>query len=143
MSDILPTHACFDDAMDYIEHRVRADPRLARGRTLVLVHAIVLSDADARYAHAWVEEDDQCWDCGLIDGQRVWYAVHRDEYYAIKRVQQTARYTPREILKQNRKHGTYGPWEEPYRSACGGGGRVMQRVQADASSAIISRWGDT
>lgn len=110
MTDILPTYRCFDDALEFIEMRVKETPTLVRHDwLLVLVHGICVGDDDTRYAHAWVEEAGQAWDAGLIDGQRVYYAVARSEYYAAKRVEESTRYTLRDVVRENGRSGHYGP----------------------------------
>lgn len=142
MPDILPTFHCFDDALDYLVQRVRAEPALADRETLHLVHALVLSDAGLPYAHAWCEEGDHCWDAGIVDGTRIWYAVRRDEYYAARRPVRVTRYSIGAAWSLNRRFGNYGPWEPAYIAACGRGDRrVTGRIQADASGAVVVQWG--
>lgn len=129
---IRPTHSCFDDALDYIGHRVTENPGLAHGTTLRLVHgiAIVISDvADGLvhgepFAHAWVEEDvaDQAepivWQVGILDGARVLFAMPRSAFDRTLKIQASTAYTCREIWIENRRSGTYGPWRPEYLALC-------------------------
>ncbi|HJS76762.1 MAG TPA: hypothetical protein VJ778_05090 [Burkholderiales bacterium] len=140
MPDLLPTHHCFDDAIDYLVERVKRHPKLARRRTLILVHGIAHSDAGEAYAHGWVEEGGKCWDAALLDGARVWYSVTRDEYYAARQITETSRYTIREALAENLRTHSYGPWEPRYRGLCGKGDRTFGSIAADATNAIVTSW---
>ena len=90
--DLLPTHHCFDDALDYLNQRVLEEPRLARRKTLYLVHGIAVGE-HGPYAHGWCEEGGLCWDAALANGDRIWYAVARAEFYAARQIQATTRYT--------------------------------------------------
>lgn len=145
----LPTHHCFDDALDYIESRVKAEPALLRSTALILVHGIAIAPNGPHqgepYAHAWVEESGECIDSGIIkgqtgisDGQRVWYRVERDEYYASHQVQQTTRYTVREAWAANFTAGHYGPWEPQYAALCGSG-RIFGSVEAHITGSFQGR----
>lgn len=120
---IQPTHHCFDDSLDYIESRVAKAPWLARQATLILVHGILIAPNGPHqgepYAHAWVEEEDVCIEAGIIDGERFWYRVQRDEYYATRLVQETTRYTLKQAWIENRIAETYGPWKPEYKKLCG------------------------
>lgn len=128
MTKILPTHHCFDDALDFISERVLEDAALAHGTRLVLVHAICLAPADYAsmkggdpYVHAWVEETDPewpdvvVWDAGRLEtGEFVRYSVRREEFRKILRVQDETRYTIRAAFNENRRSGHYGPWVPEY-----------------------------
>lgn len=129
---IRPTHSCFDDAIDLIAHRVTVDPALARGTTLRLVHGIALAPADVvdglragdRFAHAWVEEDvpgqleAHVWQMGILNGERVAFAMTRSEFQRRLQIQASTSYTCRQVYHENRRSGTYGPWREEYRALC-------------------------
>ena len=142
MQQILPTNACFDDALELIAERVKETPTLAFGRALILVHGIArgLEDGprpDEPYAHAWVEEGDQCWDAGLLDGQRIYYAVSREEFYAARRIQTTTRYTVRQAALENLRTGHFGPWVAEYRALCGGDGKLFGTIQATVEPGAV------
>ncbi|HLX21672.1 MAG TPA: hypothetical protein VKR23_16115 [Gaiellaceae bacterium] len=132
MSTIYPTFTCFDDALEFINVRVKQDQRLAFDRTLTLVHGIALAHTapNEPYAHAWVEEGDRCWDAGLVDGQKVYYAVARDEFYAARRIQKTTCYTVRQACLENFRTKHYGPWRAEYAALCGSGRRVLGKIDA-------------
>lgn len=129
MSVFRPTHSCFDDAMEFLEHRVKLEPGLARARSLVLVHAICLAPDGPQkgtpFAHAWVEElmagsvaEWFVWESGLLDGKRSTFAVTRESHRAGLQVQDETRYTLHDVLRENTRTGTFGPWEEKYRALC-------------------------
>lgn len=154
---LYPTRTCFDDAIRFLEMRVTADPRLAFGTDLVLVHGIarVPDDQDpalcadapgSAYAHGWVEETIPlhridpasaaqlrpewfvegdaarlvlAWYAGLDAGRKVYVSSPAPQYYAGLRVTQTTRYTIREVLAENQRSNTYGPWRAEYLALCG------------------------
>lgn len=138
MMDIFPTHTCFDDALDLIAERLKGNPALARqpATVIALVHGILLAPEgphkDEPFAHAWVEEGDEVWNSGLLDGQRIYYALNRDEWYRLMRLQKATRYSLREAGRENRKSGHYGPWAEEYRELCGDDGRVLGAITGAA-----------
>lgn len=135
---ILPTHRCFDDSIEYLESRVRADPKLAFGTDILLVHAIAKFPDDnpragQQFAHAWVEEvvkiKKVAWQttaktmvvarhAGLLDGQRVYMATPADEYRARLRVESVTTYTCRQVAAENKKAGDFGPWKPEYLALC-------------------------
>jgi hypothetical protein len=120
MNTIRPTHHCFDDALDYIEMRVLGDPALARGETLIVVHAICLTpegpNAGEPFAHAWCEEGAAVWDAGILDGCRIFFQVERAEWYRKMRPVRTTKYTIREACEENYRTNHYGPWDPVYRA---------------------------
>ena len=122
---VLPTHTCFDDALDYLVHRIRADPSLFSADQLYLVHGIALAPegqhAGEPFAHAWVEEHDKVWQAGILadDGVRIYYAMDRAEFYEKWRIQKSTRYTAKEADEENVRSNHYGPWLEEYRELCG------------------------
>src|SRR5688500_4516611 len=107
MTDILPTYSCFDDAMDFIEARIKDNPENAR--TLVLVHGIAVASNGRRYAHAWVEQGLVCWDAGILEGKRIWYSTRMAEYYVARRIECKTRYSLLEAYDENVRSGHYGP----------------------------------
>ena len=134
-TEIRPTFHCFDDALDFIELRVNEAPGLAQLTALILVHGIATSPAGEPYAHAWCEEDGQCWDAGLVEGQRIFYSVSVAEFYAARQIHTTTRYTIREAFVQNVRSNHFGPWEQQYQALCGGGHRILGSIEADTSHA--------
>lgn len=133
--NILPTHHCFDDALELVALRVKESPALAYGHALTLVHGIAHGHVDGPrpgepYAHAWVEEGARCWDAGLVDGQRIYYAVSRDDFYQARGVTDTTRYTPRQAALENLRSGHFGPWQPAYLALVGRDRRVFGVIQA-------------
>jgi hypothetical protein len=116
--NIEPTFTCFDDALELINERVHEDPTTVE--TLTLVHGLATGARGDVYAHAWVEDGEHCWDSGQVDGQRVYYAVVRAEFYAARQIVGSTRYTVREACLANLQSGHYGPWRPEYRMLCGG-----------------------
>jgi len=134
MPTIYPSRSCFDDAIDFIETRVRENPQIVHGTSLLLVHGIAIAPPDhdgsivtgQPFAHAWVDEHDRAdgdvaWASGILDGSRVYYAVRRREFYRYLRIRRFTRYTLREVWEHNQQWGTYGPWRDEYRALCRGG----------------------
>lgn len=115
---IHPTGTCFDDALDFLAEALRIDPRA----DLVLVHGICTHPdgprAGTRYAHAWVEEGEDLWQTGIIDGERRTYCCERAEFYGLLKIVDTTRYTPRQADRENRRSNHYGPWVKRYAALC-------------------------
>jgi hypothetical protein len=141
--EIAPTFHCFDDALDLIGELVTATPARAHDPALRLVHGILTASAPggalAAYAHAWVEDGAECWDAGLVDGQRIYYAVDRADYYRERGVIAATRYTVEQAYRENVRSRTYGPWVPAYQALCGPGSRVLGSVHAtiDADTRIV------
>jgi hypothetical protein len=132
--EIRPTHTCFDDALEFFAERLKAKPALAKANGFVLVHGVLLAPSGPHegepFAHAWVEEAGEVWNSGLLEGQLIYYAVDRDEWYREMRLQDSTRYSPRAAWEANERSGHNGPWEERYRALCGGGEpRVLGALQ--------------
>lgn len=120
---ICPTHHCFDDALELINELVMETPARAQDPALALVHGIAIGcgngvPAGHPYAHAWVEDGHLCWDGGLVDGQRIYYAVKRDEFYKARGIVKTTRYSVEHACRENFRSGHYGPWQREYRALC-------------------------
>jgi hypothetical protein len=129
MSEIRPTHTCFDDALDLISEIVKEGREVWDSGEIVLVHALV-APAGEPFAHAWVENQFgrgvALWSA-IIAGQRKIVASNVEEYRRKFKVVEETRYTPVEALRENERHVNYGPWVERYREFCGLGpnaGRV-------------------
>lgn len=120
---IYPTGSCFDDALDFVEARVRQRPRLARTSDLLVCHGICIipsgnPEAGELYAHAWVEEGQVVWQGGILDGERIYFATQRDQFYIRLQVQDVTRYTLRQVWEENRRTRHFGPWESRYEALC-------------------------
>ena len=117
----LPTHTCFDDALDYIADRVTGldNAELIEAiNGLFLVHAICIAPDGHAYAHAWVEDDKGCIDRGEIEGELVYYIMRKEEYYKQRNVQERTVYSITEACEMNVKYNTYGPWRAEYIALC-------------------------
>src|SRR5262245_42913936 len=123
MTDILPTFTCFDDAIELFGRLIRAD------RRPTLVHASLKGDDGRLHTHAWVEDDGEVLDVGLLNGMRVVMRYPQLGYYAARHVQRTWRYELRDILRANRKAGTYGPWVPELIALCSETPRIVGRLQ--------------
>ena len=89
-----------------------------------IVHGICLiphgPDTDKPFAHAWVEDDDEnrVYQSGILNGEKVWYSVDRDEWKKLIRVQAFTRYTFEEAIQWNWRSNHYGPWVPEYVELC-------------------------
>lgn len=135
---IHPTNTCFDDALEYLERRVKADPSIAREKTLLLAHGICRippgqADSGHVFAHAWVEENGNVWQWGILEtvgplnGERVEYSIEKADFYREMRVREVTLYTLKEVHAENTKHGTYGPWLEKYQALTKDGRKSQTR----------------
>jgi hypothetical protein len=123
---LFPTNHCFDDALDYIEFRLKENPKLGRTDRLKLVHGICLMPEGPRagtpYAHAWVQETTpesvQVWQGALLEGHRVFFSVSLEDFTANYRPQDVTVYTLQEACRANDASGHYGPWVERYQALC-------------------------
>ena len=119
MRNILPTHTCFTDAMELLAEAIQSNEGSAESNELLLVHAICLLPSGEEFSHAWVEcLGKYVWFVGILDGKREQFAADLNEYYIDARVKETTKYTPIQVWQFNRKHVTYGPWEEKYQRLC-------------------------
>lgn len=119
--NIYPTGKCFDDALELmmaiLKENLDASNRVDRDvwENLYLVHGFT-NGMGRPSAHAWLEDDRSGLVCfvGILDGKRENFAVPRDEYYRELKITDTTRYLYDDVLRLNRKHGHYGPWETKY-----------------------------
>jgi hypothetical protein len=119
VSTILPTHTCFDDALDIIEANVRESPSLAHTDELILAHGILLHpDTGEPFAHAWVECSGWVGQAGFLNGEKGVYGLPWENFAERMRPQDVTRYTVRQALEENNRSGHYGPWLEKYDALC-------------------------
>lgn len=113
-----PTHRCFDDALDYLENRVRSGTRAVF--TYKLVHGICLIPGEAcvRFAHAWVDEGERIVQAFLMSGERVYIGFTHSDFEEIYRPQESTVYSLHQAWEMNERHATYGPWEPRYQALC-------------------------
>lgn len=124
MSDLMPTHQCFDDAIEFIVEELHRDAKNAANYRVA--HAICLNPHTGEpYAHAWVEGlelkpecDDVVVEGFLLGGVRVWVACPRAELYRTLRPQKIVHYTVEEWHQKNVETEHYGPWDPEIRKLC-------------------------
>lgn len=138
---IYPTFTCFDDALEFLGDRVKADP-VAAARQLMLVHGICLAPEGPKkgtpFAHAWVEEMKPegvvVWQAGILEGQRVLYSVGLQEFTQSFQVQQFTRYTVHQAALENERTCHFGPWIPEYEALCNHGpDEIFGGVDAELS----------
>lgn len=74
---------------------------------LILCHGTVWHPVSGVHGHAWVEQGDVCID--LANGLDV--KMDKQKYYAIGKITDVKRYTPKQAAMLMLKTKTYGPWE--------------------------------
>jgi hypothetical protein len=124
-----PTNQCFDDALDLLSYIVKK--KWAEGKHLgedwKLVHAICKAEG-GEFAHAWCERDGKTVVTAfMIDGKHTYVEIGRRDYYRLFQPQEMTRYTVDEAMLANLRTNNFGPWEQRYREACGGG-RILGAV---------------
>lgn len=127
---LIPTHTCFDDAVEFLFLCVKGDDLAASDR-LRIVHAIAHAPggehAGEPFAHAWVEDGDLCWFAGVLEGQRIFVAAARDEFYAELKIHDATYYTLADAAREELRTGECGPWKPKYQALCGRGDRKVYR----------------
>ncbi len=126
MSDdqsIYPTHDCFTDALELFNELLLAAKRqgIDARPQLRLVHAVCKAPTGVLYSHAWIEDEREntCIFYGILKGQRQAFGANPIQGYREHHgVQELARYTYSEALRNNRKSGHYGPWVERIKALC-------------------------
>lgn len=155
---IMPTHTCFDDALDWFDQVINPERvTLEMLEMFRVVHGVLYAEGGVPYAHAWVEQSecDTCyaadsddhpvppvlaWQAGIVNRQRVYFGIERDAFYRTYRVQRATVYSFGEVAALNRTSGHYGPWEPEYVALCrrhGEEGRVLGIVTGAAPSVFI------
>lgn len=119
---LYPTHTCFDDAVDFVNLIADKCPdkcpeaiKEAVSR-LVIVHAICLLPNGSPYAHAWVEDKEEgiCVFRFIVKNKPKYFNTPIEKYYVKFQVQETTKYTIEQAVKETRRTGTSGPWEQRY-----------------------------
>lgn len=125
-----PTNQCFDDALDLLSFVVTR--KWAEGKHLgedwKLVHAIC-KPTGIEFAHAWCERDRKTVVTAfVIDGRHTYVEMPRRDFYRLFMPQEMTRYTVDEAMTCNIRTNHFGPWEQRYRDACGGGRKIIGAV---------------
>ena len=119
---VLPTHTCFDDALDLLVTILQKHPDAANTGEFLLVHAIChRPEAGGAFAHAWVENEHGtgfAFQFGILNGKRELFAQPVKDHYARLTPSDITKYTPRQAWEENRRHENYGPWLEKYLVLC-------------------------
>jgi hypothetical protein len=115
MKSIVPTHACFDDVLEYLEMLAIGGTPTREIAQYVVVHAICVAPDGEQFAHAWLEHAGDAVQGGIVDGERIWFAMSLAEFMTRFVVAEQTRYTVVEALAENLRTGHYGPWVEKYR----------------------------
>lgn len=113
--EILPTHTCFDDALELLSQLAVHGARAEQLQTFVLVHAICVAPDGELYVHAWLEQGSNVWQCGIVDGVRVYFAMPIERFVAERPIREQTRYSVDDALRENMRTGHYGPWVDRYR----------------------------
>lgn len=136
---ILPTHTCFNDVMAYMQRAVTA-PGWER---LSVCHGLAaLPKSGDLYAHAWVEEQLPdggvlAWNSGILDGDMIWYSQAREDFLVHRKVLAGyRRYPLHEVLRENRRTGTFGPWDASLLAYCVAPGETPRREVSDGGSGV-------
>jgi len=101
MSEMHPTHTCFDDAAEFC---------MRNGG--VVVHGLI------PHPHAWVEHEGKIWQGGVYKGKRCFYAMPPTEFFAAYTVLKTTRYARPLYLTLWEQLNGPGPWRAEYRDKC-------------------------
>lgn len=115
LPDILPTHTCFDDAIDFLLDFAHD----ANNRSFCVVHGLCVGrSCGTLYVHAWVEEANRqlVWQGGVIraTAKHVWWALPRAEFYRLYAVQKTSRYPVERVMAMLDATNFNGPWRPDY-----------------------------
>lgn len=124
--EVLPTHTCFDDAVEFLENLARRGEPFTHFR---VVHAVLkipkpevfIGTADLGvYAHAWLRNptNNTVVFAGIYDNEKIYIEADRDEYYAKIEIVDSTEYDTFEVARLNEIHGTFGPWKEEYIKHC-------------------------
>lgn len=109
MSDLRPTHTCFDDAPDLVVAELKEGNRdIARA---LIVHGICLAPDKRAFSHCWLEFDGHVVETYLCDNDRVHLAYPIALWRERFQPQYEVRYSLAEWFKLNHDSGHYGPWD--------------------------------
>jgi len=143
---IAPSHACFDDALDFFAVAFTPPELFRRQHDFRLVHGICLSSGGELFAHAWVEDlsAELVWQSGVpaapssAKGETLYYfALPKAEFERLFLPQKSVAYTLPEAVEQNMKHQHYGPWRQDLRDLCSGEPKILGVVNGLAPVAVI------
>lgn len=127
--NILPTHTCFDDVLDFYSMLRDAGETPAQLDAWVVMHALCIMPGtdDDVFAHAWNQHRDTgaCMQAGYLSDEgigawpeRIWYEMPAESFAEMFRPQLVTRYTLTQALDANIATGHYGPWLHIYHDHC-------------------------
>jgi hypothetical protein len=125
MTDIYPTHCCFDDVTDYLNRLAAAGATRDVLVTYTVVHGIVVLPDGTPFAHGWLEHEGEVIEGGIYEGERVWIRMTRADFEGLHAVFDETRYTLDEVLRLDREHGP-GPWKPEYIALCSSDRKVWR-----------------
>lgn len=142
LPDIVPTHSCFDDAVEFFHSAEIGPEDVHRFR---VVHAICKGHAQGTlYAHAWVEQNHSVvWQAGTVreTGEGIYFALPRTDFYRLYGVQDCSCYTVEQLDVMLGVYRNNGPWEPRYVALCNDtpGGRVLGSMSGVTPLAFLRR----
>lgn len=107
---IYPTHACFDDAVEYVNALAERGASREEIETYTLVHAIVIAPDGERIAHAWLEHEEEFIQAGIYNSEKVWMRMDQEEFSRAYNVELQLRYSISEAVNLMIEQGP-GPWD--------------------------------
>jgi len=115
--EVLPTHTCFDDALEFLEDLARREEPFTHFR---VVHALLKNPDSEVYAHAWLlnTANNTVVFAGIYDNEKIYIEADADEYYSKIDILDMTQYDSVEICEMNHLYGTYGPWKTQYLEYC-------------------------
>lgn len=140
---IIPTHACFDDALDFFALMLDEQQLLDEHANYRVAHGVCVGALTGEeYAHAWVEQLDAqlAWQAGKLRAtdELVYFALPIDAFRTTFRVRRYTRYTLQRVAYLNQSSGHYGPWHPEYRALCNNGhGQIVGSVIGAAPAAVV------
>lgn len=112
--NLYPTGTCFDDALELLQKLALETPRWKWNDEICLVHALCVGGDGELFAHAWVEQKGAVWHSGILNGEKGYAQINRDEYYKEMGAQEITRYTIRQAALENKRTMNFGPWKKKY-----------------------------
>ncbi|QOR55578.1 MAG: hypothetical protein UMS36scaffold28_68 [Phage 59_13] len=116
MTDLLPTHTCFDDAVANMAILLNQNGIQVKDE-IRIVHAII-APYGKPLAHAWVTFRGRAYFSGVMPGGwRAGVSMETERYERGMKVVEATRYTIDEAVAEELEKGI-GPWKPEYRALC-------------------------
>lgn len=142
LPDILPTHSCFDDAVEFF---YSANVAIEDVHRFKIVHGICRGHAQGTpYAHAWVEQNGSVvWQAGVQreTGEGIYFALPLLDFYRMYAVQETTPYSVGVVEGLLICGMSSGPWKPEYVALCNDTteGRVLGSMSGVEPVAFLRR----